>query len=388
MAVAGGLRLGIEGGRVTLAVLAVEQAGSVALGGVLIAALLAPSVVIAPLAGVLFDRSRSPGRLLVGAGGVTAVGLALSALLGILPAPVVVVVLIITGCCAPAFMGALSAFAADVIPDRERAFAADAFAYNASGVAGPALAALAMTVGSSRLALGAFAVIALTAAGVAATMPLPARPRPTAVETVLTDVGRGLRHMVAHRPLAVATLASTLTMVGAGAFPIAAVGLALERLGTAGGAGWILTAFALGGLVGALLIAWRPVRRVDPTVVMLAAFAATGVGTVVAGLLPGYAAALAAVAVAGLFTAPGITALFAIRQRESPSAVRSQVFTVGAGLRTSAGAVGAAIGGAVAGIGGGPLTVLVGVVWLVSAALLLLPGGLARAGGRARTAAA
>ncbi|HEY8588606.1 MAG TPA: MFS transporter [Naasia sp.] len=376
--VASSLRLAIEGGRVSLAVLAVEQADSVALGGVLIAALLAPSVIIAPLAGVLFDRSTAPRLLLVAGGGVTAAGLALAGLLGVLPPAVVVAVLLLTGCCTPAFQGALSSFSADLIPDSERAFAADAFAYNVSGVAGPALAALAMAVGSSRLALEVFAVVALGGALLALTLAMKPRPRPDEPVTIVAGIRRGLRHLVLHRPLALTTLSSTLTQVGAGAFPIAAVGLALERAGSATGAGWVLTSFAVGGLVGSLLVAWRPIRRWDPTVVMLGAFTATGLGVVAAGLLPGFAPAIVAVAVGGLFTAPGVTALFAVRQRESPPDVRAQVFTVGAGLRSSAAAVGAAIGGFLAVVGGGPLTVLVGIGWIASAAVLLLPGGLRR----------
>lgn len=376
VAVATALRLAIEGGRVTLAVLAIDQAGSVALGGVLIAALLAPNVIIAPLAGALFDRSPAPRLLLVGGGIVTAAGLAVAGLLGILPPAAVVAVLLLTGCCSPAFMGALSSFAADLLPDPERAFAADAFAYNASGVAGPALAALVMTVGSSRLAIEVFAAIAFGGALLALTLALPARPRPVAPESLAAGIRRGLHHLATHRPLTLTTVSSTLTQVGAGAFPIAAIGLALERAGTASAAGWVLTSFAIGALTGSVLIAWRPVRRWDPTVVMLVTFAATGLGTVAAGLLPGFPAALAAVAVAGLFTAPGITALFAVRQRESPPNVRAQVFTVGSGLRASAAAVGAALGGAVAALGGGPLTVLVGLGWIASAAVLLLPGGL------------
>jgi MFS family permease len=181
-----------------------------------------------------------------------------------------------------------------------------------------------------------------------------------------------MRHLATHRPLAVSTLSGTVTQLGNGAFPVAAVALAAERAGSPEAAGWIVTAFSVGGLLGAVLLAWRPVRRWGPHRVMLLSFLGTGLGTFAAAAVPGYAAALLAVAVAGLFVAPGVAAMLGIRQEESPPEVRSQVFTVGAGLRASAAAVGAAVGGALGGIGGSALTALIAVSWIASAALLLL----------------
>ena len=60
-----------------------------------------------------------------------------------------------------------------------------------------------------------------------------------------------------------------------------------------------------------------------------------------------------------------------LRRTESPEHVVSQVFTVGAALRTAASAAGAAVAGLMAGID--PLLVLAcsGLVWLVSAAVML-----------------
>jgi MFS family permease len=136
-------------------------------------------------------------------------------------------------------------------------------------------------------------------------------------------------------------------------------------------AGWIVTAFSLGGLLGALVTAWRPMRG-RPHRVMLGSFLGTGLGTLGAAVAPGYVGVLLAVGVAGLFVAPGVAAMLAIRQQESPPAVRSQVFTVGAGLRGASGAVGAAAAGALAGVGGALLCVLIALCWIASAALLPL----------------
>ncbi len=69
--------------------------------------------------------------------------------------------------------------------------------------------------------------------------------------SVARRVRTGLTHLVRHRPLAIATLAGTLSQLGAGAIPVAAVAIALERVGDVAAAGWIVTALAIGGLIGA-----------------------------------------------------------------------------------------------------------------------------------------
>ncbi|BDZ44738.1 MFS transporter [Naasia aerilata] len=367
------LRLAGEGARVALAVVAVEEAGSVALGGLLIAVLLAPTVLLAPLAGVALDRSPRPRLLVLGAALVSAGALAIAGFLGVLPLWLIVLALLLAGCCSPAFLGGLSSYVADVVPGHERAFASDALSYNIAGVAGPALAALAMAAASGRAALELLAGVAALGAAAVLLLALPARPAPEVRTSVVADVARGTRHLVGHRPLALSTLSGTLTQLGAGGFPVAAVALAAERAGSVGAAGWVVAAFSIGGLAGALLTAWKPVRRWTAHRVMLATFTATGLGTIVAAVVPGFALTLVAMGIAGLFTAPGVAAMLVIRQRESPPEVRSQVFTVGSGLRVSAAAVGAALAGAIAGIGAVGLTAIVGIVWIASAAVLLLP---------------
>jgi hypothetical protein len=64
-------------------------------------------------------------------------------------------------------------------------------------------------------------------------------------------------------------------------------------------------------------------------------------------------------ATAGLLTGPLFCALLAVRDREAPPAVRTQVFTIGAGLKVTAGAAGAALAGF--GTGLGPAVLVFGV---------------------------
>jgi hypothetical protein len=61
-----------------------------------------------------------------------------------------------------------------------------------------------------------------------------------------------------------------------------------------------------------------------------------------------------------------------LRDQESPAAVRSQVFTIGAGLRAAAAAVGAALAGAASGLDAGWLILGIAAVWIASGLLLTL----------------
>lgn len=63
--------------------------------------------------------------------------------------------------------------------------------------------------------------------------------------------------------------------------------------------------------------------------------------------------------------------MLSLRNRLSPPHLRSQIFTVSAGLRVSATAAGAALAGAATEAGGGVILGAVGALWIVSAALLI-----------------
>src|SRR5215217_7075113 len=77
------IRLADEGARVALVLLALQRTHSAAVGGALVAALLVPHVVAAPVAGLLTDRAGSPRRVLAAAALVFAAALAaVSAALG------------------------------------------------------------------------------------------------------------------------------------------------------------------------------------------------------------------------------------------------------------------------------------------------------------------
>ena len=74
-----------------------------------------------------------------------------------------------------------------------------------------------------------------------------------------------------------------------------------------------------------------------------------GALAVVAAVTSSLPATAALFAVSGLFLGPFTGALFTVREDRAPEAARAQVFTISAGLKTTAAAAGAALGGAIAG---------------------------------------
>jgi hypothetical protein len=362
------LRLSLGGATVAIPILAVEELGDVALGGLLVAASLGPAVLAAPLVGAMLDRTRHPRRLVASAGAVAALGLATGALLGILPTPLVALGLIAAGSAGPFFMGGLSSFVTEEIPDERRAYALDALSYNLGSVAGPAMVATATAFGSGRHAMAFMALAALI--GVLGTFATRLQPRPVPSGSMLSTMGAGLRHIALHRPLMIVTASGTLSQLGGGALSIAAVVVALERVGDADDGALIVSAFAIGGLLGALATAARP-GRLRPELSMGIGFTVIGLLIVAASVDLGLVWTVALIGVAGLFTASSAAAMLLLRKQQSPPSVRGQVFTVGAGLRATAAAVGAALAGAAAGLGGSVLIAGIGVAWMASGMLLL-----------------
>lgn len=366
------LRLASAGTSAAIPILAVQRLDDVAIGGLLVGASLAPSIVVAPLVGVALDRAPHPRLLIVAAGAITALAFAVAAFLGPVPAGVVAIALAVSGAASPFYFGGLSSFVSQVVANDSRGYAADALSYNVGSVAGPAIAAVAVGAGTARYAMLALAAFAL--AGSVAALALRIRPhagdgaeRPR----VLRQVGDGLAYLVRHRPIAVVTSAGTLSQLGGGALPIAAIALAVQRTGTADRAAWFVTAFAVGALLGTVLATAVPGSRVPPPVLMGVGFAATGALLLTASPDWGLVPTLILIAVAGLFTAHATSAMLLLRKQQSPASLRSQVFTVGAGLRTTAAAIGAAAAGLLATTGAELQLGTIAGIWIASGALLL-----------------
>lgn len=363
------LRMASAGAAVAFPVLAVDQLGNVAAGGLLVAASLGPSVLSAPLVGAALDRSRRPGILVAASGMMTAVAFVVTAFLGQIPLPVVCTVLVLAGAVSPFYTGGLSSFVAAAITDARRAFAYDALSYNVSAVAGPAMVAVLAAFLPAKVSLEVLAAAAALGSVTVLTLRLKSHSADSGSPS--EAIRAGLHRILRYRPLAVVTASSTLTQLGQGGLAIAAVALSIERAGSVSEGATVVTCFAIGSLVGALFETVRPTRQ-RPQFVMMAGFLATGLLTVTGAFDVGVNWTAIIVGLSGVFTAPSTAAMLFLRNRHSPSLLKSQIFTVTAGLRASVSAVGAALAAFAAGLGGGAMTLsAIGLIWIASAALMV-----------------
>jgi hypothetical protein len=93
-----------------------------------------------------------------------------------------------------------------------------------------------------------------------------------------------------------------------------------------------------------LLVTAFPLRG-EPERMTAYGAAAQAVGLGLTGAAPTYPLTLAGFALAGLASAPFVTATFAARGRYAPPEARAQVFVSMGGLKVAAGSVGAAVAG-------------------------------------------
>jgi hypothetical protein len=176
---------------------------------------------------------------------------------------------------------------------------------------------------------------------------------------VLDDLRAGLRTVVASRPLRAVTGATCLASFGAGALTPTAVLLGASEGHPAGG-GLLITVFGAGALLGSLAVARFPMTRWPAHRIALVCLAATGGTLGAVALAPqAWPVTLALFAVAGLFDGPLLASVLQIRSAEAPAHLRTQVFTLGAGLKISAASLGSA---AFTLVVGAPVALLVGLV--------------------------
>ncbi len=341
------VRLADEGSRVALVLLAVDRGLGPGFGAAMVAALLVPHVIAAPVVGLLTDRVRQPRWVLAaGAAGFATALAAAAGGAGHVPAPGILAVLAAGGCCGPALTGALSSQLPSLVTPEglPRAFGLDSLTYNVAGITGPLLATLTATTMNATAATDVLAVSATLGGGALTTLATPLRttPRRAARPPMLA----GVRALVRQPTLRVITAASSLGQLGPGALPVVAVVLT-ARAHHPADAGWLLSALAAGGLLGSLLWTWRPAPATRAHRTVLVALAGIGAPLAAGALVPDSVSVLAV-----LFTASGValgpftSALFLVRDHHAPDGLRAQVFAVGAGLKTTATAAGAALAGA------------------------------------------
>jgi hypothetical protein len=340
-------RMADEGARVSLVLLALHGTGSAAVGGAMIAALLVPHVVAAPLVGVVVDRARHPAWVLGSAVLIFAASLfSAAAVLGHAPLWLVYTILLVGGCCGPAITGGLTSQLPGLVGEEAtpRAFGLDSLFYNVASIAGPALAGITAAAVSPAAAQCVLAASAAFGAVGIATLPIVAHRQ--AAGSSRPSLLSGAREILRQPTLRVVTLSSTLGQLGPGALAVVAAVLATS-LNRPASSGLLLSAIAAGSFIGSLLWTWHPVAPDRSPLVMTVSMIGIGAPIALAAAARSIDVTALLFALSGVFVGPFGAALFTARTQYSAEAVRTQVFTIGAGLKVTASAIGAALIGLV-----------------------------------------
>lgn len=339
-------RLANEAARVALVLLVLDRTDSAALAGALVAALTLPALVTGPLLGAWLD-STSHRRLVFVANDVllTTVLLSLLAVAGRGPAWLVVALGGLAGVTLPVLTGGFTGLIAPLVPPAllRRAYGAESTSYNVAGVAGPALAGVVSAVSPDAAVL---VCVALSAIALVCVLRVP-MPNPAAShDSLLRTVGAGISHLARTPALRSVTVATTLSFVGMGAFPVVFPALAVEVGAGRAASGALFSGFAVGALLGSLAMTARA-PRTGP--LRLALLGITGLIAVFAAMVaaPNLPVALALVLVAGICEGPVLSSTLTVREIHSPAAMRTQVVTTAASLKFGGYAAGSAVGGAV-----------------------------------------
>jgi len=372
-------RAGDEMSGPALLLLGFAVTGRPAAGSGLLASVTIAGAAGGPVFGALLDRSRRPDRVLAWALGGYALGItAVQAVLGRLPVAAVVPVALAAGLFSPAVAGGWTAQLPRVVTGREldRGSVLDALTYTAASLAGPALAAAVAAGFGARLAvLTAAALVALAIpAACSLSRYRPEPRRPAGPEPALhRQMAEGFGAIVTRRPLLRATTTSAVSYAGIGLLLVCCPVLGAQRLGAPARGALLISAMAVASLLANTALARRagPGR---PDAMVLGSTLVMGASMAAAAVTSGWLT-LAAVALAGAGEGPQLTALFAIRHRETPARMRGQVYTTAASLKIAGLAAGAALGGPLAGHSVTTCLLVAAGTELCAAAAGLLAGG-------------
>jgi MFS family permease len=328
------------------ALLLLGSAAGPGAGSALLAGLTAAAAAGGPVFGALLDRSPAPGRLLATALVGYAGGIALvTAAFGHLPLGAVVAVAALTGLLNPAIAGGwtaqLPSVAGPALPTASRL---DALTFTTAALAGPGLAGLLANLAGASFALAVAVAVVVAAFPVAWT--LPRRPRPAAARWK-DQLADGFGVLLRHRPLRRATVASTVSCAGIGVVTVCYPLLGAAHLGGAANGVLLMTVLAVASLLANVACARRPLPLSSDTILRVSTLVLAA-SCVVAACADGVALLVVAAALAGFAEGPQLTALFAIRHRETPERVRAQVFTTAASVKITGLAAGAALAGPLA----------------------------------------
>jgi MFS family permease len=377
LAGAAAARAGDEMSGPALLLLGFAVTGRPRTGSELLASLTIAAAVGGPAFGAALDRSRRPDRVLAVTLAAYALGIvAIQAAVGHLPIPPVLLVTLAAGLFSPAVAGGWTAQLPRIVTGSEltRGSALDAMSYSAASLAGPALAALIAAWLGARWAVvtaAALVGLAVPAACSLARYRPPARAVP--VQAAYRQVAAGFAVIVTRRPLLRATVTSVVSYVGIGMLLVCCPVLGAQRLGGADRGALLISALAAASLIANAILARRRRARGRPDTWVLASTLVIGVSMAAAAIAPGWLTMLA-VAAGGVGEGPQLTALFAVRHRETPDHVRGQVYTTAASVKIAGLAAGAALAGPLAGRSAAACLLVGAGIELCAAAAYLVTG--------------
>ncbi|EFL27394.1 putative transporter integral membrane protein [Streptomyces himastatinicus ATCC 53653] len=317
------------------------EGGSYALAGALSAVYGVATAVGQPLLGRAVDLWGQP-RVMLPAAVVSALGMALFAVVGLDPLPVAYAAMLVAGLFTPPLEGGLRALWPDVLrrPDQvHAAYALDAVAQEVMFAVGPLLVTLLVAGWSTAAAL-----LVINAAGVLGALSVVVSPP----SRRWRSAPREAHWLGALRSSGMLVLIGSFFFVGTalGAIAVAAVAYADEH---GGGlvSSYLLSALGAGALVGGVVYGARPwagppERRLRLLVAALAA------GYLPLVLVPGVPAMTALAGVAGVFLAPALACAFVVIDRHAPAGTVTEAFswlvtTFGVGSSVGAAAAGPAV---------------------------------------------
>jgi len=347
----GGSMLGVA-----MVLFALERFGSPALAGIVTFASVAPGLFVSPIAGALLDR-HGRARLiildqLVGASALILI--AVMAFTGALTPAILVLVTGVAGLTAPLSSVGLRTLFPLIVPKRlwERVNALDSNGYVVATLVGPPAAGLLVqTAGGPQTLIviaGLFIVSAVVFVGIA-------DPATESASTgrLLVDAWQGLRYTVENPTLRALGVSLAILNLGWGIITIVLPVLLLRELGL--GEAVVGAVFAVSGVTGGIgaLVAgrWRTQGRERPMLIWpMAGMAVAAAALIVSPTLP---VLVAVMAVQGLLNGPMDIALFTLRQRRTDPAWMGRAFAISMSMNFMGYPFGAAIGGALVGIGTG-----------------------------------
>src|SRR3954453_1354345 len=273
-------RLADEMLAVGVVLLILDRTGSAARAGLTIAAVTLPSIVTGPLIGAWLDRSASRRRLMIADQVLAATSVVLLVLLaGNAPNFVLPLVALLAGITWPLSFGGFTSLIPVIVPDRllPQANALEATSFNIAIIGGPALAGTLSALFSPQVSLVHEAVLTLAVIGLIARIPAMDREPERAPRPLGEIVRDGLGHLARTPALRGVSVAAALSLGGLGLLTVAFPFFAVDHLGVErSAAGFLSASFALGSMLGAMLLVrvhriWRPER-----IMLVAMF---GVGT-------------------------------------------------------------------------------------------------------------